>query len=211
MKSFLLVFVSLKLLCYVCAQSVQATFYIESLCPDCREYITNQLFPTWSTEGFANIMNVTLVPYGNAKEIQVGNEWQFTCQHGAQECLGNILETCAIYLYPDQNVFLPFVHCVESSQDPIKSMAGCAQQFSINFTAVQTLANSTKGNALEHMMGLLTESLNPAHQYVPWVTINGIHSTDGEENLMAVICATYQGPNKPSACDKFSASFFNIV
>lgn len=37
-------------------------------------------------------MNITLVPYGNAKESQQGSTYTWTCQHGTNECFGNLLE-----------------------------------------------------------------------------------------------------------------------
>ena len=87
------------------------TLYYETLCPDCRQFVSTQL---WSAfEAIGSIMNLTLVPYGNAKETyrQVTNFrkkriffflininflyetketklWQFTCQHGSEECWG---------------------------------------------------------------------------------------------------------------------------
>lgn len=39
--------------------------YYESLCPDCREYLSYMVFPTWVM--LNDIMSLTVVPYGNAK------------------------------------------------------------------------------------------------------------------------------------------------
>lgn len=49
---------------------VSLTLYYESLCPYCRYFVTQQLFPTWVM--LNEIMTVTLVPYGNA---EVGNQF----------------------------------------------------------------------------------------------------------------------------------------
>ncbi|KAJ8332734.1 hypothetical protein SKAU_G00425230 [Synaphobranchus kaupii] len=70
--------------------SVEVGLYYESLCPGCRLFLTQQLFPTWSM--LQDIMNVQLVPYGNAKESFDGKKYLFTCQHGEEECLGNMIE-----------------------------------------------------------------------------------------------------------------------
>ena len=47
------------------APRVELELYYESLCPDCREFITGQLISTYRK--VADIMNITLVPYGNAE------------------------------------------------------------------------------------------------------------------------------------------------
>ena len=43
---------------------VQVALYYECLCMECKEIIQRQLFPTWKAVG--SIMNLTLLPYGNA-------------------------------------------------------------------------------------------------------------------------------------------------
>ncbi len=61
------------------------------------------------------IMNLTLVPYGNAKEL-FRNEtklWQFTCQHGVDECWGNLFQSCLINYFPNVNQHFPFIQCME--------------------------------------------------------------------------------------------------
>jgi hypothetical protein len=53
-----------------------------------------------------------------------------------------------------------------------------------------------EGNALMHEMGLRTESLDPPHNYVPWVVVDGVHNTTIQNmamaDLTALVCQTYQ-------------------
>jgi interferon gamma-inducible protein 30 len=47
------------------ADSVNFTVYYETLCPDCKEFISYQLNDALKVVG--SIMNLNLIPYGNAR------------------------------------------------------------------------------------------------------------------------------------------------
>lgn len=70
---------------------VNFTLYYESLCPDCRQFMTTQLWKAYQT--IPDIVNITLVPYGNAHETYQPSTqlYQFVCQHGPDECYGNLI------------------------------------------------------------------------------------------------------------------------
>ena len=46
---------------------VDVDVYFESLCPDSEKFIKEQLFPTYEKFAGKDILNITLVPYGNAE------------------------------------------------------------------------------------------------------------------------------------------------
>ncbi|XP_014668005.1 PREDICTED: uncharacterized protein LOC106809440 [Priapulus caudatus] len=183
------------------APPVSFSLYYESLCPACREMIQSVLYPTWKKIG--SIMNVTLVPYGNAHEHQEGGKWVFSCQHGKAECTGNIIEGCVIHLLARVEKWLPYIHCMEASPSPPDYGAKCAEQLGFAWKPISNCANGTEGNHLMHMAGVATDALVPPHQYVPWVTLNGVHTDEiqkqAETDLLKLICNTYTGP-KPAAC-----------
>lgn len=186
------------------APKVGIALYYESLCGGCREFIMSQFYPTFLKVG--QIMNVTLVPYGNAEESRYGDGWRFTCQHGAQECVGNLIETCAISILQNATAFFPLIHCLEmniKSGDPRSVAEQCASQQGIDFAAIDKCQKGPQGNALEHQMALKTNALVPRHNYVPWITLNGKHTDDIQNkatfNLLGLVCDTYQGA-KPSVC-----------
>ena len=185
------------------APLVNFTLYYESLCPYCQSFILSQLYPTFKSIG--DIMRLTLVPYGNARQKKVGGKWQFTCQHGKAECYGNLIETCSIHFHPNVSEYFPFIHCIEKSQSSFKESAPkCAKKLGFDYSKIQTCAEGPLGNELEHEMGLKTEGLQPPRKYVPWVTLNGIHTEKIEnkamKDLKGLICETYQGTPKPKAC-----------
>ena len=61
-------------------EKVDFALYYETLCPDCQNFIHTQLWPTYKTIG--NIMNISLIPYGNAKV-------RFMFLNGLLQCLYN--------------------------------------------------------------------------------------------------------------------------
>ncbi|GCC20601.1 gamma-interferon-inducible lysosomal thiol reductase-like isoform X2 [Chiloscyllium punctatum] len=155
------------------ADPVMISLYYESLCGACRGFLVLQLFPTWLT--LNDIMNVTLVPYGNALERNESGKWVFSCQHGEQECTGNMIECLQIY-------------------EPL-----------LPWDNIENCVNGDLGNKLMHHNAELTRALNPPHEYVPWILVNGKHTEDLEDeamnSLFNLICNTYSGV-KPKACAK---------
>lgn len=86
-----------------------------------------------------------------------------------------------------------------TKDDVHTSALKCAKQFNISMGQVDKCMTSRLGNDLEHAMAVKTESLDPPHKYVPWVTLNGVHTEDiekqAETDLVGLICQTYKvGP-----------------
>merc|ERR1712243_517580 len=92
----------------------------------CEDFIVSQLYPTWNEIG--EIMEVHLYPYGNAHYTQNGDGWSFNCQHGDDECKGNMVATCAQDKLNDINLEMDFIYCMESASWPPNAGATCAAQ-----------------------------------------------------------------------------------
>ncbi|KAG9343260.1 hypothetical protein JZ751_014241 [Albula glossodonta] len=175
--------------------SVQVGLYYESLCPGCRGFLSEQLFPTWVM--LQDIMNVQLIPYGNAQESFDGKRYKFTCQHGEDECLGNMIETCVLNL--TGSVAFQIIFCMESASDvlkaaqpvnilrlcqttnsqPLQHSPLCVELYapSIKWESIMDCVKGDLGNKLMHENALKTKALKPPHKYVPWVTINGVRDS----------------------------------
>lgn len=179
---------------------VHVALYYESLCPGCRGFLCGMLFPTWIM--LADIMDVSLVPYGNAQERFDGKKYIFECQHGEEECLGNMIEACLMNITENAP---SIIFCMESSANVIKSAQACTNiyQPDLNFDDVMSCVKGDHGNQLMHQNALKTKALNPPHQYVPWITINGVHTEDLQNKAMSslytLVCSMYKG-TKPDAC-----------
>uniref|UniRef100_A0A8C9MGV3 Gamma-interferon-inducible lysosomal thiol reductase n=1 Tax=Serinus canaria TaxID=9135 RepID=A0A8C9MGV3_SERCA len=151
------------------AAPVELSLYYESLCPACREFLVLKLFPTWLLLP-EEMLNITLVPYGNAQERNVSGKLDFQCQHGPEECLGNMMEA--------QN----FIPCARQ----------CLQIYApeVDIGRISTCVQGDTGVALMHHNAQLTEALDPPHQYVPWITINGVWQ--GGTGILLTACRTPQ-------------------
>ncbi|KAM3604028.1 uncharacterized protein V6R79_005484 [Siganus canaliculatus] len=182
------------------ADKVQVDLYYESLCPGCRAFLTEMLLPT--AVMLSDIMTVNLVPYGNAQEKLEKGKYVFECQHGEQECLGNMIETCLLNMTSSAYAI---IFCMESSADVINNAQNCAKLYSpeLDWTKVTSCVKGDLGNQLMHQNALKTAALKPSHQYVPWITINGEHTEDLQNKAMAslytLVCSLYKG-DKPPAC-----------
>ncbi|KAL4711241.1 hypothetical protein ACJJTC_019082 [Scirpophaga incertulas] len=96
----LLVFCLVLISCSVLAKNkkadekVKIAVYYESLCPDSKRFITEQLAPVW--RDFRGAVKVKLVPYGKSTHEKVNGNWQFLCHHGPDECYGNKVQACIL-------------------------------------------------------------------------------------------------------------------
>ncbi|XP_010892566.1 gamma-interferon-inducible lysosomal thiol reductase [Esox lucius] len=183
------------------AQSVQVELYFESLCPGCRQFLTTVLLPTWVL--LQDIMSVTLVPFGNAQESGKEKPYTFVCQHGEEECLGNMIETCIMNTTGSQA--LQIIYCMEASTNVVKAGPMCVELYSpqTKWDSIMACVKGAQGNELMHQNAVKTGSLKPAHEYVPWVVIDGVHTDELQDKAMAslftLVCSMYKGP-KPEAC-----------
>ncbi|XP_007897114.2 gamma-interferon-inducible lysosomal thiol reductase [Callorhinchus milii] len=187
------------------APPVEISLYYESLCPACRSFLVLQLYPTWLM--LHSIMNVTLVPYGNAQEKLQSGKWAFECQHGEQECLGNMIEACLMHTLKNPENYFPIIYCMESAPYVIKAAELCVRIYepAQTWSTVESCVQGDLGNQLMHRNAVQTEALNPPHQYVPWILVNGNHTDVLESHavgsLFNLVCNLYTG-TKPEACAK---------
>ena len=128
--------------------------------------------------------NITFYPYGNAQERESSNgEYTFTCQHGENECNGNMVETCFINLVNfDQDEWVPFLEAFDKAlnADSRENALTVAQKvlsegsYPVTYTQLSACYNGQTGNAYEHQMGLWTEAeRKKGMQGTPWIVLNG--------------------------------------
>jgi len=175
-----------------------------------------------------NIVSIELYPYGNAFEhINAYNYYNFACQHGPAECVGDTLEACTKYVYPDIKTHFPLINCIENNatnqhnqisakvsykQKIYKDHFGihfnfmdigrrCAESLHLDFNEIGICTTTTLGTKLEHEEAERIKLQN--HKYVPWIVINGVHNetlqNEAQTNLLNLVCRLYKG-KKPKEC-----------
>jgi len=167
-------------------------------------------------------MTLRSFPYGNAKETQnADGTWSFTCQHGVNECIGNMFEACAIEHNNSTGTnhvptWWPFFYCMEKSQNAanVTIASNCAKNNGLDWTTIDTCAGDdpakgTKedGNPLMHNIAVATGALVPPHTFTPWVVVDGKPLTSAQLDLplTPIVCTAYSNKNPqtctlPSAC-----------
>lgn len=123
------------------------------------------------------------------------------CQHGPVECRLNRIINCATHLHPGQDMWLPFVECLEGAPHEQSEawVDKCAGQTGLDAQALHGCAEGEQGAELEHEAEAETASLTPPHRYVPWVVVNGIPLGQDNAQLWRYVCVAHAG-NRPDAC-----------
>lgn len=186
---------------WLTAEPVRIEVYSESLCPDCRGFITKMLYP--SSVMLGDIMDLTVIPYGNAQETFDGHKYVFTCQHGEQECLGNMIQACLLNMTKTKAAIIIF--CMEAAADIIKAAKLCVEMYApeLSYGKLWSCVTGDLGNQIMHQNALKTKALSPPHTFVPWVTVNGVHTDELQQkamsSLISLVCSLYKGI-KPDVC-----------
>ncbi|XP_030322181.1 gamma-interferon-inducible lysosomal thiol reductase isoform X2 [Calypte anna] len=161
------------------APPVELSLYYESLCPACRGFLVHQLFTSWLVLP-PEVLNITLVPYGNA-------------------------QACLLHEAQNFSTSFPVIFCMESGSSVTKNLEACLQVYAphLDGARISSCVRGPTGTALMHRNAQLTQALDPPHHYVPWILINGKHTEElqaqAQTSLLGLLCHLYQG-EKPEAC-----------
>ncbi|KAL6645751.1 hypothetical protein ACP70R_017359 [Stipagrostis hirtigluma subsp. patula] len=178
------------------APKVDVALYYESLCPYSARFVVNHLAKVLD-DGLRPLVNLALVPYGNAR---VANDGTISCQHGQYECFLNTVEACAIDAWPDLDVHLRFITCVEDLvvKRQHEEWESCFPKLGLDPKPVTQCYKSQHGHELNYAKQ--SDALQPPHQYVPWVVVDGKPLVGDYENFEAYVCKAYKG-SPPKVCE----------
>ena len=169
--------------------------YIESLCPDCINFITKSFKDFYDEVKKPNLVDIEFIPFGNAHEVYNTStqKYDFTCQHGDNECYGNLVETCAINILGRVKSYGTIL-CIETNIARFQknfddTLEYCLSNDQENLKEIKECISSDLGNFYEHQMAQKTD---PGHLWVPWVVVDGYHDENIEneiiESLINYVC-----------------------
>jgi interferon gamma-inducible protein 30 len=187
---------------------VAVDFYSESLCPYCSNFIVNYLSKIVDN-GVIDIVDLRMIPYGNAHVYPTG---EIICQHGEDECKLNIIQTCAIKLWPKVTKWFPFILCLETLVEDLPraevypKWKTCVEPAGLSLELLEKCFGGPLGDTLEREFAAETDSLIPPHQYVPWVLVNGTPLYDDYVYIEKSVCQAYKGANTPNVCERYSGA-----
>ncbi|GAV66567.1 GILT domain-containing protein [Cephalotus follicularis] len=182
--------------------------YYESLCPYSANFIINYLAKVFEDDALLSILDIHLVPWGNAR-IRANNI-TFDCQHGPSECLLNTVEACAIDVWPELKEHFSLIYCIESLvyEHKYPQWESCFDKLGLDPKPIADCYTSGYGTKLELQYAAETNTLQPPHQYVPWVVVDGQPLYEDYENFVSYICKAYKGTAVLKACSELSLTNF---
>lgn len=197
---------------------VEVLLCVESLCIDSQRFFKDQLMVAFNALG-PNVMNLTVVSFGNAKITSSDDNNTITCQHGKAECDANAYEQCAIYLYPDPAQHVPYLACLFESlpmghnEVPFDQSVGlepCAHQHQLEFAKLKDCHDDTD---LSWKLQQQAAKATPTrHDHVPWTEINGNYMDEESTFLLKEVCKIYKEAGGHAAgCNFAEPTVVNIA
>ncbi|KPI92611.1 GILT-like protein C02D5.2 [Papilio xuthus] len=167
------------------------TVYYESKCPDSKKFVLEQLQP--AIELLHRYVKLRLIPFGKSRSINYGDDG-FECQHGPEECLGNIVQECALrHMRGHSDIQrVTYVVCEMASESGAHASLGCVKHAGLSVSDVEGCVLAGEGVALQLDSEYHTDKLKP--KFIPTVTLDGVFNQDFQDaamtDLIGTLCAT---------------------
>ncbi|KAI5712514.1 GILT-like protein 1 [Diaphorina citri] len=174
------------------------TVYYEALCPDSRYFVTRPLHNALQT--FPEL-NVKYVPFGKASSNSYGG---FDCQHGPEECRGNIVHGCALARLEPGKAQHDFVYC--GMLYP-KQYERCVVKSGLSWVDVEACSQSPEGSNYHRNFEVITKGETDGPTFVPSIAFNNVFdkskSTEAFNDLESYLCANHYSGHPKCAQQSF--------
>lgn len=197
-------------------KNAEIEIYYETLCPYCIDLLNSSVRELFADEELKQRVSLKMYPFGNTLVLWNVSEgyrfWHddavfpiFACQHSDQECLGNMIQACALDELGSVDKFVPFALCMASyggNTGVELSSYACGQELGVDMDTIKKCAFGRTGTQIMSDLGKKTMDPSLQQDHVPWVMINGVHDGPSEEGkLLKSVCTVLKEP-KPALCEK---------
>jgi interferon gamma-inducible protein 30 len=145
------------------------------------------------------LLDIEFIPFGNAKEVYniSTKKYDFTCQHGENECYGNLVETCTIQILGRAKSYSVII-CIESNiakydKNFDNTLEYCLSNDENILKEIKDCVSSDMGNFYQHQMAQKTDA---NHKWVPWITVDGYHDENVENEIIGSLIDYICGDDK---------------
>ena len=179
------------------------TIYMESLCPYCIELLTTSIKEFYIKVTKPNVANIEIIPYGNAKESYDPStkKYIFTCQHGDNECYGNLISTCSLNVLGSVEGQLNIICLLENinnfKKDFDLTLEYCLSSKPQILQEIKDCVESDMGNIYQHQMAQKTGD----HLGVPWILVDGVYDEDINDQIWDSLINYLCGDDKSKCFD----------
>jgi interferon gamma-inducible protein 30 len=183
MKSSIILLLLLNLI-FINSEKVKIAIFIESLCPFCNRYIKNSFKNFTKNKIFVDLADVEFYSFGNAYEQLKGGEYSFICQHGDNECYGNILQNCAQDKMPKEEFYKALICIEDNLRELNKNFDKLAEKCITDEDLLKKTTECLKGKEGKELHHLAFKATPENKQYVPWIVVDGKHDDAVENQIL---------------------------
>nr|XP_022910310.1 GILT-like protein 1 isoform X1 [Onthophagus taurus]XP_022910311.1 GILT-like protein 1 isoform X2 [Onthophagus taurus]XP_022910312.1 GILT-like protein 1 isoform X3 [Onthophagus taurus] len=165
-------------------EPLKVSIFYEALCPDSISFIAQQFAPNYDT--LAEKITVDFLPYGLGSHELINGVYHFQCQHGENECYGNMMQACGLNETNDQATKAKFIICVMSASNPASTalMEECAIASGISWNNMVECSKNGVGATLLAAYGDRTHAVEPCMTFVPTIIYNDVYDADKQDKSL---------------------------
>jgi interferon gamma-inducible protein 30 len=180
--------------------------HMETGCPYSRKFIKTSIKPLVAIQGYEELVDINIFPFGNASEEFKDGKWHFDCPDGELECYGNLMETCAIKLL-EKKTAINLIVCLSQTGIEFDKYLEKCEKSENNIKIIKECMTSYQGNQFQHEIAQVTLNLQPQHEGVPWTVLNNIHR-DVPDDLISFFCSMRDDKDSLKACNSVKPTAF---
>jgi interferon gamma-inducible protein 30 len=141
----------------------------------------------------------------------------FKCQHGRNECIGNIFHACARQ-YLSFNQFMDYLFCYferifKEGDDHFSTTEICGKKLKFDHNKIIKCVQGAEGNNIMHSFLKRKEILDDKIRNSPWILLNNTHypyvQKKIEKDMISYLCKLIEYDKSVSACDYYKFINFN--